>query len=181
MIRFLYDFVPVLLFFAVYHFYGIYAATAVGMAATVLQVALYYLWTRTFERQQLLTLIIFLIFGSLTLYFHNPLFIKWKPTVLFWVMAAAFFISRFVSKKSLVQRMLENGFEGNAPDRHVWNKLTMMWTVFFAALGAVNIFVAYRFSTTVWVNFKFYGISGLLLLFCLAQAVVLSRYMTESR
>jgi len=179
--RFLYDFVPVLLFFAVFHWYGIYSATIVGIIATALQVIVHYLRTKKFEGQQLLTLVVFVVFGGLTLYFHNPLFVKWKPTVIFWIMSAVFLGSGFVGKRSLLQRMLEGGLQGAELDRRVWRQLNWMWVIFFALLGGINIYVAYHFSTAAWVGFKFYGITGLLLLFCLVQAVFLSRHLSDRR
>jgi len=181
MTKFLYDFVPVLLFFVVFHYYGIYAATLTGMVATALQVVFHYLWKRSFDNQQLLTLAVFMVFGSLTLYFHNPVFIKWKPTVIFWVMAVVFFGSQYVGQKPLIQRMMEKSLEGVSVDRGIWRRLTGVWTLFFAILGGINLLIAYCYSTAAWVNFKFYGISGLLLLFCFAQALYLSRYMTDRK
>ena len=177
MVKFFYDFIPVLLFFVVFRFYGIYAATVTGMVATALQVVIYYAWKRAFDNQQLLTLAVFLVFGGMTLYFHNPLFVKWKPTVIFWVMALVFLGSQFIGKKPLLQRMLEKGLEGATLAPALWRKLTAAWVVFFTILGALNLYIAWHYSTETWVNFKFYGISGLLLLFCLGQAFFLSCHL----
>ena len=177
--KFLFDFVPVLLFFAVFHAYGIYVATITGIVATALQVIIYYMWKRAFDKQQLLTLAVFVLFGGLTLYFHNPIFVKWKPTIVFWIMALVFLGSQYIGRKPLLQRMLEGNLGDQSLSLTVWRNLTRMWIVFFTLLGAINIIVAYYFSTNAWVSFKFYGITGLLLLFCVVQAVYLARHLKD--
>jgi len=179
MAKFLFDFIPVFLFFIVFHFKGIYAATITGIVATALQVIIYYIWKRKFEKQQLLTFAVFVVFGGLTLYFHNPIFVKWKPSIVFWVMGLVFFGSLYIGKKPLLKSMLEASLQDQALTFEVWKTLTYIWSIFFIALGTINIFIAYHFSTEVWVNFKFYGITGLLLLFCIGQAVYLARYLTD--
>lgn len=181
MSQFLIDLVPVLLFFIVFKLYGIYVATAVGIISTAVQVVVTFIWKKRFDRQQLLTLVVFVIFGGMTLYFHNPLFVKWKPTVVFWIMGLAFFLSRYIGEKTIVQRMLEKGLDGVTLSKHIWQKLNGLWVSFFLSVGGVNILVAYHFSTDAWVNFKLYGISSLLLLFCIFQAIFLSRYITGSK
>lgn len=179
--KILYDFLPVLLFFLVFRYYDIYAATLTGMIATGLQVALQYGLKGSVDRQQILTFVIFLVFGSMTLYFHNPVFVKWKPTVLFWIMALIFSGSTLFGKKPLLQRMMEESLDGKTLEQKIWSKLTHAWALFFATLGGVNLYIAYSYSTSVWVSFKFYGITGLMLLFCLGQAVFLSCYMTHHK
>ncbi|MDX1901404.1 MAG: septation protein A [Gammaproteobacteria bacterium] len=181
MLQFLIDLIPVLLFFIAFKFYDIYIATMVGIISTGIQVLITFFWKKKFDRQQLLTLGVFIIFGGMTLYFHDPLFVKWKPTIIFWIMALAFFGSYFIGDKTLAQRMLEKGLDGAVISKKVWQYINALWVGFLALIGGVNIFVAYHFSTNAWVNFKLYGISGLLLLFCIIQAIVLSRYMVEKK
>lgn len=177
--RLLYDFVPVLLFFIVFQKYGIYVATVVGIVATVLQVFIHFLVKKSVEGQQMLTLVVFVVFGGLTLYFHNPLFVKWKPTVIFWIMAVVFLVSQFVGTRPLVQRMMETSLQNASLRPAVWYRLNVIWAVFFALLGGINLLVAFNFSTAAWVGFKLYGVSGLLLLFCLFQAVFLARHLSD--
>ncbi len=105
----------------------------------------------------------------MTLYFHNQVFVMWKPTVIFWFMALAFLVSRFFGEKTLVQRMMESGLKDSQLPEKTWRLLNSLWVVFFLLLGTVNLFVAYHFSLDTWVNFKLYGISGLLLIFCLIR------------
>lgn len=180
MLSLLYDFVPVVLFFVAFKFYGIYVATAVGIIATALQVLITTIYKRKLDKKQLITLGVFILFGGLTLYFHNPIFVKWKPTVVFWIFGIVFLLSHFIGKKPLIQRMMQGVMEEQAklPDR-TWKKMNFAWATFFIILGGVNLFVAYHFSTDVWVNFKLYGILVLLLVFSFLQALCLSRYINE--
>ncbi|MDR3492190.1 MAG: septation protein A [Gammaproteobacteria bacterium] len=179
----LYDFLPVLLFFIAFKIYGIYVATVVGIAATAIQVLLTYVLKRKVDKQQLITLAVFVIFGSMTLYFHNPLFIKWKPTVIFWIFGLAFLFSRYIGKKPLIQRMLEGLLEQQAATvpLSLWQKLNFAWAIFFIFLGSINIYVAYTYSTETWVNFKVFGILGLLIAFSFFQAAYLSKHLSETK
>lgn len=178
MLSLFYDFIPVLLFFVAFKLYGIYVATITGMVVTACQVIVTYAWKKRFDKQQLITLVVFTVFGSMTLYFHNPIFVKWKPTVVFWIFGAIFLITQVIGKKPLIQRMLETMLDGKAavPSR-IWQRLNLSWAAFFIILGTLNIYIAYSYSTDTWVNFKFYGILGLLFLFSFFQALCLSKYM----
>lgn len=181
MLNFLYEFLPVLLFFVVFKFYGIYAATIVGIAATGIQLLLSTLWSRRIDKKQLITFLIFLLFGGLTLHFHNPIFVKWKPTVVFWIFAVVLLLSQFIGKKPLIQRMCESVVADKELPRLVWTRLNFAWILFFSSLGAINIYIAYSYSTETWVNFKFYGILGLLFAFSFFQALYLVRYVSDAK
>lgn len=182
MLNLFYDFFPVLLFFLAFKFYGIYAATVVGIVATALQVILTVTIKKKLDKQQLITLIVFVLFGGMTLYFHNPIFVKWKPSIIFWLFGIILLGSHFFGEKPLMQRMMEKMLEANSPPpAHAWKKINIAWAIFFVTLGSVNIFVAYHFSTDAWVNFKFYGILGLLFSFSFLQALYLSRYVADTK
>lgn len=182
MLNFLYEFLPVLLFFVAFKLYGIYVATVVGIVVSALQFAVSTLWFRRLDKKQLVTLIIFVIFGGMTLYFHNPIFVKWKPSVVFWIFGVVLLLSQFIGKKNLMQRMLESMLDGKATlPFFIWKRLNLAWSGFFIVLGTINIYIAYNFSTETWVNFKLYGILGLLLVFSFLQAIYLSRYMTDTK
>lgn len=183
MLNFFYEFIPVLLFFLAFKFYGIYAATLVGIVATAVQVVMTRLILGRFDKKQVTTLIVFVIFGGLTFYFHNPIFIKWKPTIIFWFFATALFCSRFLWKKSLLERLFDgvNSEKNLSIPKVIWQRLTYAWIIFFLILGTINLYFAYYFSTDVWVNFKFYGILGSFLLFSIIQAIYVSRYFTGER
>ena len=174
----LFDFLPVLLFFLAFKIYGIYVATVVGIIATSLQVGLTFLWKKKFDKQQVITLAVFVLFGSMTLYFHNPIFVKWKPSIIFWIFGLVLLLSHLFGKKLPIQHMIEPALESKTVlPRIVWVKLNIAWAVFFILLGTLNLYVAYTFDTDTWVNFKFYGILGLLFLFSFLQAICLARYI----
>lgn len=173
-----YEIFPVFLFFIAFKFYDIYVATLVGIVTTLMQVMLTRLRTGKWDKKQLITLAVFVIFGGATLYFHNPIFVKWKPTIVFWIFALAVVISHFFTKKSLMERMLEGLLDGkDCIPRHVWTKITLFWALFFVAIGGVNLYIAYNFSNETWVNFKFYGLTIALIVFCMAQAFYLVKYV----
>ena len=172
------DFIPVLFFFLAFKLYGIYVATIVGIVSTAAQVILTRCIRRRFDKQQVVTLVVFVIFGGMTLYFHNPIFIKWKPTIVFWVFGTVFLLSQFIGAKPIAQRMLENVLEGHpALPANIWSRLNLGWAAFFITLGTLNLYVAYHYPTESWVNFKVYGILGILLLFSFVQAIFLTRFL----
>ncbi len=170
------DFFPVLLFFAVYKWQGIYAATATLMAATLAQA----LWHKArhgrFERMHLVTLALVAVFGGATLALHDETFIKWKPTVINWLFAAAFLATNLIGAKPLLARMMADKI---ALPATLWPRLNAAWGLFFLAMGALNLWVAFSFDTDTWVNFKLFGMMGLTLLFLIAQGVWMARHIRE--
>lgn len=171
------DLLPIIAFFAVYKAVGgtdgVYAATATAILIAAVMVAVGRLRTGAFDKQQLVTLAILVVLGGLTLALRDERYIKWKPSVVSWVMAAAFLASRWIGQRSLVERMF--GGSITAPPR-VWHRLTEAWALFFVMLGALNLHFAYHWSTEAWVNFKVFGTLGLSLAFTFIQALYLMRY-----
>ncbi len=179
--KFLFDFFPVVAFFIAFYIpenreQGIYLATAVAIAASFIQVTIYWLIHRRFVRMHLITLALLVILGGATLILHDERFIKWKPTAVNWVFALAFLGSQFVGKKNLVQRMMEQAV---SVPKSVWTTLNLSWVMFFIVMGTANLYVAFNYSSEVWVNFKLFGILGLTLVFVFGQAIYMSRYMEE--
>lgn len=174
--KFLFDIFPVVLFFIAFKLFGIYAATAVAIGATFAQIGWTWLRHRKVDKMLWISLGVIVLFGSATLLLHNETFIKWKPTVLYWVFGATLAVSALVFKKNLIRGMMEQQI--TLPDL-VWNKLQVSWILFFTVMGAVNLYVAYNFSTDAWVNFKLFGGIGLMLLFVLMQALMLARYIHD--
>ena len=172
----LFDLFPIILFFIVFKFYGIYFATAVAIVATCLQILWAYYRHRKVEWMQWASLGIILIFGGSTLLFHNDMFIKWKPTVLYWVLGLTLVIGRVFFAKNFIQMVFKDKME--LPVK-VWSGLNTMWASFFIAMGFVNLFVAYSFSTDIWVDFKLFGTMGLMLVFALLQGLWLSKYIEQ--
>lgn len=172
--KLLYDFFPILLFFVAYKAYDIYVATAVAIVAAFAQTGLYWLKHRRFENTHLITLGLLVVFGGLTLILHDPVFIKWKPTLVNWLFGIGFLGSQFIGEKPLVERMM--GHAVTLPAR-VWSRLNWAWTWFFFAMGALNLYVAYNFSEETWVNFKLFGMLGITVIFVVAQSLYLSRHL----
>jgi intracellular septation protein len=166
----LFDFLPVIAFFVAYKIEGIYVATVVIIVATVLQVSIHWLRTRRVNPMHLASAGLVLLFGGLTLLIHDSTFIKWKPTVLYWLLAAAFALSssRRVSEKPLVQRMTNAAGGQIELSSDEWRRLNWTWAGFLVFLGAANLAVFKYFSENAWVNFKLVMI-GMLLVFVLAQ------------
>lgn len=176
--KLLFDFFPVVLFFIAYKVSGIYFATAVAIGASLIQVFSYWIKHRQIEKMHLITLILMLLLGGATLLFHDPTFIKWKPTGIYWASAVIFFASRFIGSKPLIQKMMEKNID---LPYAVWSRLNLAWVFFFSSMGAINLYVAYYYSTDTWVNFKLFGGMGITLLFVLLQALYLSKHIVEDK
>lgn len=174
--KFLFEMFPIILFFAAFKYRGIFFATGVAIAASLLQIGYTYLKNKKIETPMLISLAVILVFGGATLIVHNEIFIKWKPTILYWIFAMVLFTARIIWKKNLMQSMLGKQIDVPAP---VWERLNYSWAAFFALMGGLNLFVAYRFPTNIWVNFKLFGIFGLMIVFVIIQGVMLSPYIKE--
>lgn len=176
MATFLADFFPVLLFFAAYKAWGLMPATAVLIVATLAQVA--WSWSRhgRVNRMHVATAALVLVFGGITLLLNDELFIKWKPTVVNWLFAAGFLGSHWIGGRVMIRRIMESGIRLSDAD---WGRLNVAWALFFVALGVINLWVVYTFSTDTWVNFKLFGILGLTVLFALAQGFWIARRIVE--
>jgi intracellular septation protein len=174
--KLLFDFFPIFIFFVCFKYFGIYPATAIAMAASVLQVIIYRLKHQRYEKMHIISLSLILVLGGATLFFHNPLFIKWKPTGIYWLSALAFLGSAFIGKKTIIQKMMEGNV--SLPPK-IWGRLNMAWSFFFIIMGAVNIYVAYHYETDVWVNFKLFGGAGFTLLFVFLQAIYLTKHIQD--
>ncbi len=168
------DFLPVIIFFVAYKIWGMYVATGIFIAATMLQIGWNHHVHKKVETMQWVTLGLVLVFGSLTLALHDPVFIKWKPTVVNWLFAAAFLGSGLFMQRSLLQRMMDHAI---GLPRSVWSRLNLAWVVFFIGAGIANLYVAYNFSESIWVDFKLFGMLGLTLVFIMLQGFYLARHI----
>jgi intracellular septation protein len=168
------DFLPIALFFVTFKLAGIYAATAVAIAATLLQIGWLYYRNGKVEAMQWVSLVIIVLFGGATLLFHDDMFIKWKPTVLYWLMGSALVVGHLVMKRNFLQNLM--GAQIELP-QEIWLRLLWAWSGFFALMGVVNLWVAFNFDLDTWVSYKLFGGMGLMLVFVLAQALYLSRYI----
>ena len=173
--KLLFDFFPIIVFFAGYKLFGIYNATAIAMVAAVLQVVFYRFKHQRYEKIHLISLALIVVLGSATLIFRNPWFIKWKPTTLYWLSALVFIGSSFIGEKPLIRKMMEKNIE--LPES-IWFKLNYAWALFFILMGSVNLYVAYTFDTDFWVNFELFGGAGFTMLFVFIQAIYLSKHVS---
>jgi intracellular septation protein len=198
--KLLFDLFPVILFFATFKFSEknpdmalawiapllgtavdpkqapILLATVVVIVATVAQIA----WVRfrhgKVDKMLWVSLVLVVVFGGMTLVFQDETFIKWKPTILYWVFAVSLGFAALVLKKNPIKAMLGEQLVLPEP---VWTRMNLSWIAFFLCMGALNLFVAFNFPTDTWVNFKLFGGMGLLFAFVLGQGVVLSKYIEE--
>jgi intracellular septation protein len=172
-----YDLLPIIVFFIAYKLYNIYVATAVAIIAAVSLIVVTMLRGKKPDMMQWVTLAMIIILGGATLFFRNELFIKWKPTVVYWVLGCIFAATQFTSK-TLVQKMLEKSL--TLPHK-AWLKLNISWISFFFVMGILNLIVVYSFDTDTWVNFKLFGTLGLTIAFVLIQGILVSKYMPEDK
>ncbi len=153
-------------------------ATVVVIVATLAQVAYLLARGRKIDLMLWVSLGLVVVLGGLTIWLHSETFIKWKPTLLYWVMGAAFALAPLLFGKNLLKLLMGEQLVLPPP---VWQRLNAAWVVFFAAMGALNLWVAFNFSTATWVNFKLFGSIGLMLVFTLAQGLYLSRHMPDDK
>ena len=155
---------------------ALYWATAVLMIGTVLQLLWLHQRKKAISKQHWLTAIAILVLGSITLILKNPMFIKWKPSIVYLVFAAVLLITQWMGKANLIQKMLGSAL--TMPDA-LWRRLNTAWAVFFICMAALNLIVAYNFSDDFWVGFKLWGSAGGTMLFMLAQIYLLRGYLNH--
>jgi len=172
--KLLIDFFPIILFFVAFKLADIYVATGVAIVATIAQIAWLRHSTGKTEPMQWVSLAVIVLFGGATIALQNETFIKWKPTVLYWLMAGALLAGQLFFRKNLVKSLM--GQQMQLPDP-TWRAVNWSWIGFFGAMGVLNLWVAYSFDTDTWVNFKLFGGMGLMFLFIVGQALYLGRYM----
>lgn len=175
--KFLFDLFPLILFFVAYRVADIYVATGVAMAAALGQIAYIKLSGQKIEPMHWINLMVIMVFGAATLWLQNDAFIKWKPTVLYWVFGGILLGGQLFAGKNFLQKLL-NG-KVTLSDTG-WRHLNLSWASFFLLAGALNLFVAFSgyFSESTWVNFKVFGLMGLLVAFVIGQSLWLGKHMT---
>ena len=201
--KLLFDLFPVILFFVTFKYYGsnpegaadllgsllgsavldvkqapILLATVVVIVATMAQIAWVHFRHGKVDKMLWISLVLVTVFGGMTLIFQDETFIKWKPTILYWVFASTMAFAALVLKKNPIKAML--GEQMTLPEP-VWDKVNLSWIAFFLFMGALNLIVAFNFSTDIWVDFKLFGGMGLLLLFVLGQGFMLSKYVEDKQ
>ncbi|SJM95084.1 putative intracellular septation protein involved in cell division [Crenothrix polyspora] len=173
----IFEFFPVLLFFAAYKLYDIYVATMVMIVATLIQVVIDLVLHRKVETMRWITLALVVVMGSATIYLHDEQYLKWKLSIIEWLFGLAFLGSQFIGDKPFVERMMSGSL--TLPPA-IWKRLNLLWAGFFTGVGFINLYVMYHYSTDDWVNFKTFGVPILMLVFIALQMVFLYKYMPDT-
>jgi intracellular septation protein len=175
--KFLFDLLPVGLFFVSIFLWDIFVATAVAIATSIAQVAWLKLRKKKVEPMVWASLAIILVFGGLTLYLRDKTFILWKPTVLYWLFAVVLSAAALMGR-NLIRNLLSDQMQ--LPDA-MWTRLNWSWVAFFAFMGCVNLYVAFNYSEKVWASFKLFGGMGLMFLFVIVQSLFLAKHVGEEK
>jgi intracellular septation protein len=170
----------VIVFFTAYRLADIYVATATAIVATFFQVGWLKLKRRRVSPMLWTSFGLITVFGGATLIFHDETFIKWKPTVLYWLFALVMVGSQLLFRRNLIRVLLQSELQLELPD-HVWGKLIWMWSLFFAFMGALNLYVALSFTLDSWVTFRTFVLTGLFAVFMVAQVLFLARYIDQEQ
>ena len=170
--KFLFDLFPIILFFIAFKVYDIFIATAVAIVATLLQIIYVYAKNKKVEKVLLFNGVMITLLGGLTIMLQDKMFIMWKPSVISWCFAIALLFSNQFFKKNLVRMALSKQVE--LKDKF-WNVINFYTSLFFIMLGFINLYVAYNFSEDSWVNFKLFGITGLLFIYMIFVALYISK------
>jgi intracellular septation protein len=179
--KFLFDLFPIILFFIAFKFGDIYTATIVAMVATIGQILWVYYRHRKIDAMQWVSLVMILVFGSLTIFLHDKTFIQLKPTALYWLFSGALFISAQFFQKNWIQVLMGKQITlKESSSKSVWHQVNMAWAAFFFLMGILNLYIAFEFSEEIWVNFKLFGSTALLVIFVILQGMWLSRHMEQS-
>ncbi|MBI5329356.1 MAG: septation protein A [Betaproteobacteria bacterium] len=200
--KLLFDLFPIILFFAAYQFGeshpdnarafldvlgvhlsgtdkpGVFLATLVAIFATFAQIAWVWVKHRKVDTMLWVSLGLITVFGGLTLFLHDETFIKWKPTVLYWMFSLSLGLAPLLFERNLIRLMMQQ--QVSLPDA-VWAKLNLGWAAFFLFMGFANLYVAMNYSTDAWVNFKMFGTLGLMVAFIVGQTLYLSRHIEEEK
>jgi intracellular septation protein len=174
--KFLFDLFPVILFFIAFKFFGIFTATAVAIVATIGQIIYSKIRHGKVEKMLLVSGAIIGILGGVTLLLHDKTYIMWKPTVLYWVLAAVLLISNLFFKKNFIQQMMVKMID--APTA-IWSRLNLVWVIFLVLLGFLNLYIAFNYDENTWVNFKLFGVTLIMFIFIIGQTLALKKYLIE--
>lgn len=174
--KFLFDLFPVILFFVAFKFYGIFTATAVAIVATIAQIIYVKIRHGKVDNMLLMSGVIITVFGGATLLLKDPTFIQWKPSILYWLFAVGLLSAQWLFSKNPIRQLMEKQIQ--LPDS-VWSKLNFAWAMLFTALGFLNLYVAFNYSQDTWVDFKLFGITGIMFGFIILQTLLISKYLPK--
>jgi intracellular septation protein len=180
--KLLYDLFPLILFFVAYKMYDIYVATGVAIVASFIQLTAFWVKNRRFETIHVVTLCLLVVFGGLTIILRDPVFIKWKTTIVNWIFCSVLFYSHFAKKRTVFEVITRAQVKLPA---EVWRKLNLHWAIFFLFIGTLNLYVAFYFALDldearreeIWVNFKVFGVLGMTLVFLMFEFFIMMRFV----
>ena len=174
--KFLFDLLPVILFFVGFKLYGIFAATAIAIATTLAMIVYAKVRHGKIEKMLLINGAVISVLGGVTLLLHDKTYIMWKPTVLYWLLAAVLLGAQLFFNKNFIQQMMGKMMVAPA---NIWRNLNLIWSIFLIGLGFLNLYVAFNYSEDAWVNFKLFGVTGMMFVFIILQTLALRKYLIE--
>ena len=169
--QFLTEYIPIIIFIIAYFNGGIFFATKALMVAMPIGFLMQWIVTKKINKIYLGSTLLVIVLGAATIFFKNPTFLYWKPTVLNWLIALVFLGSQFIGEEPIIKRMLK---QAAVLKKNQWNKLNLMWVLFFLFSGTINIYVAYNYTEEFWVKFKLFGLLGITLIFIIIQSIWLN-------
>ncbi len=172
----LFEYLPLVVFFVFYKFLDIYWATAALIVLSGLQILIHYIQKKPIPKRHWIFFFLILIFGGLTIFFHDDTFLKWKVSIINGFFAFALLISRYVFNSNIIKQFLQESME--LPEK-VWDKLNLAWALFFIFCGSLNWYVAFHFDLETWVNFKVFGLTGLTFIFAISSIAMLYKYLPQ--
>ena len=176
--KFLFDFFPLIAFYAAYKIYDndIFIATGAIIIATLIQITYNWVKFKKVEKMHVITAVLVTFFGGITILLHDPVFIQWKVSVINWIFGLAFIGSQFIGEKTIVERMMANAITVTPA---IWLRLNLSWALFFISMGFLNWYIFTHYSEALWVDFKVYGMLGLTFVFVVLQGIYLTRHIQE--
>ena len=174
--KFLFDLLPVILFFVGFKLYGIFAATAIAIATTIAMIIYSKIRHGKIDKMLLINGAVISVLGGITLLLHDKTFIMWKPTVLYWLLAAVLLVSNLFFNKNYIQQIMGKMIAAPA---NIWNKLNFAWVIFLIGLGFLNLYIAFNYNEDTWVNFKLFGVTSLMFVFVIVQTLLLRKYLID--
>jgi intracellular septation protein len=149
-------------------------ATIAVIIGSIIQIIWAKLHYKKVDKTLWISALLVTVLGGMTLYFQNDAFIKWKPTLLYWIFAAVLIGANLFAKKNIIKSMM--GKEISLPET-IWNKLNIAWAIFFTGLGALNLYVAFNYSIDTWASFKLFGTMALMFVFIIGQSLAINKHM----
>ena len=174
----IFEYLPLVIFFIFYKFADIYWATGSLIVTSAIQIGYYLIKKQPIPKRNLVLFALILVFGGLTIFFHDDAFLKWKVTIINALFAIALLVSQLVFKKNLIKEMMSEGL--TLPEK-IWTRLSVAWALFFLLCSVLNIYIAYNFPLETWVNFKVFGLLAMTFVFAIGSIAALYKYLPKEQ